>query len=108
MCPVCSAPGDPVAHFALSVPAGGPEARFSFALQQSQLGPKQPTNQTLTTHSAIFTLCFSRRIVHSEGRISVASLDCCKSWRVAPRVDAILRRQSRSGMVVLALKPEAL
>ncbi len=38
----------------------------------------------------------------------VASLDCCKSWRVAPRVDAILRRQSRSGMVVLALKPEVL
>ena len=38
----------------------------------------------------------------------IASPECCKSWRVAPAVDAILRRQGYFRPIDLALDPEAL
>jgi len=40
--------------------------------------------------------------------IAIASPECCKSWRVAPAVDAILRRQGYFRPIDLALDPEAL
>jgi len=40
--------------------------------------------------------------------VTIASPECCKSWRVAPAVDAILRRQGYFRPIDLALDPEAL
>ena len=53
-------------------------------------------------------IAFRSHYLFESNFCRIASPECCKSWRVAPAVDAILRRQGYFRPIDLALDPEAL